>query len=96
MLGVALAVGIAAGIAVILKGTHMQTLFAEKLGSALTGVDSSKGIVVPLLSYILFIPLTFVIPSTSGLAKATFPVIGPALVEGNASNVLSGTITSYA
>lgn len=96
MLGVALAVGIAAGIAVILKGTHMQTLFAEKLGSALTDVDSSKGIVVPLLSYILFIPLTFVIPSTSGLAKATFPVIGPALVEGNASNVLSGTITSYA
>lgn len=96
MLGVIFAVGIARSISVLLKATNMQTLFAEKLGNALSDVDTGKGIIVPLLSYILFIPLTFIIPSTSGLASAAFPVIGPALVNGGAANTLSGTITAYA
>ena len=96
MLGVIFAVGIARGISVLLKSTNMDELFAEKLSNGLKGIDSSKGVFVPLLSYILFIPLTFIIPSTSGLANATFPVVGPALVDGGATNVLSGTITAYA
>ncbi len=95
MMGVAFAVGVARGISVILSATNMQLLFSNGISSAISSVQTGKNFLVPILSYILFIPLTFVIPSTSGLAAATFPVLGPAITDSQA-NLVSGTITAYA
>lgn len=95
MLSVALAVGISRGVSVIMKGTSMDKYFAHKLANVLKGIEGNKNIAIPLTSYFLFIPLTFLIPSTSGLASATFGVIGNG-VGAAAPTALSGTVTAYA
>ncbi len=95
MLGVALAVGISRGVSMILKATNMEGYFAQKLANVLKNIEGEKNIAIPLTSYFLFIPLTFLIPSTSGLASATFGVIGNS-VGVAAPTALSGTVTAYA
>ncbi len=95
MISVAFAVGISRGISVIMKNTGMQVYFSEKLGNVLKSIKTQKNIVIPLVSYFLFIPLTFLIPSTSGLASATFGVIGNSVASA-APAALSGTVTAYA
>ena len=100
MLAVSLAVGISRGVSVLLKGTNMEQYFAKELADVLAKSEGNKNITIPLISYILFIPLTFVIPSTSGLAGATFGVIGPSIAKVEALNpevtALSGVVTGYA
>ena len=95
MLAVSLAVGISRGVSVLLKGTNMEQYFAKELANVLAKSEGNKNITIPLISYILFIPLTFVIPSTSGLANATFGIIGPSVAEAEPT-ALSGVVTGYA
>ena len=94
MMGVAFAVGIARAISVLLDVTNMKDYFVKELQEIIINSKGNKKITIPLLSYILFIPLTFFIPSTSGLASVAFPVLGPA-VNNVSPNLLSGTITAY-
>ncbi len=94
MMGVAFAVGIARAISVLLDVTNMKDYFVKELQEIIVNSKGNKKITIPLLSYILFIPLTFFIPSTSGLASVAFPVLGPA-VNNVSPNLLSGTITAY-
>ena len=95
MLGVAFAVGISRGVSMIMKATNMEGYFAQKLANVLKDIKGDKNITIPLVGYFLFIPLTFLIPSTSGLASATFGVIGQSVGEA-APTALSGTVTAYA
>ena len=94
MMGVAFAVGIARAISVLLTVTNMKDYFVIHLSDTIANSKGNKNITVPLLSYVLFIPLTFLIPSTSGLANAAFPILAPA-VNSSAPQALSGTITAY-
>lgn len=94
MMGVALAVGVARAISVLLQHTNMQKYFVKELSAIIKDSKGDKNVTIPLLSYIIFIPLTFVIPSTSGLANAAFPILGPA-VDTAAPEAVSGTITAY-
>lgn len=94
MLFVGFAIGIARAISVLLDATKMNDYFVHHLSKAISNSGGNKKITVPLVSYILFIPLTFFIPSTSGLATAAFPILGPA-VHASTPEALSGSITAY-
>lgn len=74
LLGVALVLGVARGISIILQdGLIIGTIlnFGEHL---LKGIGSG---VFSIATFILYMPLSFLIPSSSGLATATIPIIAP-------------------
>jgi uncharacterized ion transporter superfamily protein YfcC len=74
MLGVALIIGVARGITVIMTNgliTDTVLFWAEKAVSGLGGVAFI------IVTYLLYIPLSFLIPSTSGLATVSMPIMAP-------------------
>src|SRR5215213_1093826 len=74
LLGVALIIGIARGITVIMNNGKITDTVLSWCESAVEGL-SGTGFV--LILYILFIPLSFLIPSSSGLATVTMPIMVP-------------------
>ncbi|WP_027063430.1 YfcC family protein [Mesoplasma seiffertii] len=73
ILSVCLVIATAAGVGVILQSTHMQELFVNALGKSVGGIQSEVGKILVL--FILFLPLSFLIPSSSGFAAAIFPLL---------------------
>jgi uncharacterized ion transporter superfamily protein YfcC len=74
LLGVALIIGIARGITVIMNNgliTDTVLSWAEEAVADLGGAS------FVLLLYVLFIPLSFLIPSSSGLATVAMPIMAP-------------------
>jgi uncharacterized ion transporter superfamily protein YfcC len=74
MLGVALIIGLARGITVIMNNgliTDTVLYWAE------TAVAGLGGIGFIIVTYLLYIPLSFLIPSTSGLATVSMPIMAP-------------------
>src|SRR5829696_4775712 len=74
LLGVALIIGIARGITVIMNNGKITDTVLSWCENAVEGL-SGTGFV--LILYILFIPLSFLIPSSSGLATVTMPIMVP-------------------
>ena len=74
LLGVALIIGIARGITVIMNnGLITDTV----LNSAEQAVGGLGGVAFINLMYLLFLPLSFLIPSSSGLATVAMPIMAP-------------------
>jgi uncharacterized ion transporter superfamily protein YfcC len=74
MVGVALVVGLARGISVLMtNGLIIDTVlnWCERTLSGLGGVGFINVI------YLLYLPLSFLIPSSSGLATVTMPIMAP-------------------
>jgi uncharacterized ion transporter superfamily protein YfcC len=74
MLGVALIIGVARGITVIMNNgliTDTVLYWAEQAVAGLSGV----GFI--LVTYLLYLPLSFLIPSSSGLATVSMPIMAP-------------------
>jgi uncharacterized ion transporter superfamily protein YfcC len=74
LLGVALIIGIARGITVIMNNgliTDTVLNWAEQAVSTLGGAAFVN------LMYFLFLPLSFLIPSSSGLATVAMPIMAP-------------------
>jgi uncharacterized ion transporter superfamily protein YfcC len=74
LLGVALIIGIARGITVIMTNgliTDTVLSWAEQAVAGLGGVAFIN------LMYALFLPLSFLIPSSSGLATVAMPIMAP-------------------
>ena len=71
---VALIIGVARGITVIMGAAHIDATIIHWGEEALRG---THGAIFTVLSYIFFIPMSFLIPSTSGLATATMPILAP-------------------
>ena len=74
MVGVALIIGVARGITVIMTNgliTDTVLYWAEQATAGLSGV----GFI--LVTYFLYIPLSFLIPSCSGLATVSMPIMAP-------------------
>ena len=74
LLGVALIIGIARGITVIMNNgliTDTVLNWAEQAVADLGGVAFIN------LMYVLFLPLSFLIPSSSGLATVAMPIMAP-------------------
>ena len=74
LLGVALIIGIARGITVIMNnGLITDTV----LNWAEVAVSDLGGVLFINLMYVLFLPLSFLIPSSSGLATVAMPIMAP-------------------
>lgn len=74
MLGVALIIGVARGITVIMNNgliTDTVLYWAEQATAGLSGI----GFI--LVTYLIYIPLSFLIPSSSGLATVSMPIMAP-------------------
>jgi uncharacterized ion transporter superfamily protein YfcC len=74
LLGVALIIGIARGITVIMNnGLITDTV----LNAAELAVAGLGGVAFINLMYVVFLPLSFLIPSSSGLATVAMPIMAP-------------------
>ena len=90
LLGVALIIGIARGITVIMNNgliTDTVLNWAEQAVSTLGGAAFVN------LMYFLFLPLSFLIPSSSGLATVAMPIMAPLAGFANVPSEL--VVTAY-
>jgi len=74
LLGVALIIGIARGITVIMNNGQITDTILHWIEKALGGTGEVWFLV---LMFLLFLPLSFVIPSSSGLATLAMPIVAP-------------------
>lgn len=78
MVGVVLIIAVARGASVLMSTTGLDVYLLEKMANLLSGM--SAGIFAPL-AYLLYIPLSFLVPSSSGLATLSMPIMGPLAQE---------------
>lgn len=92
LLSVALIIGLSRGITVVMSAAGMDATLLHSGSAALSGLTTTA---FTIGAYIFFIPLSFLIPSTSGLAAAAMPVMAPLsdMIGGNTAAIY--TITSY-
>ena len=74
LLGVALIIGIARGITVVMNNGQITDTVLHWAEEALGDVSAGAFAIV---MYLLFLPLSFLIPSTSGLATVSMPIMAP-------------------
>jgi uncharacterized ion transporter superfamily protein YfcC len=74
LLGVALIIGIARGITVIMNNGNITDTILHWVENALGGTGAVAFLII---MFLLFLPLAFVIPSTSGLATLAMPIMVP-------------------
>ncbi|ATZ16099.1 putative ion transporter superfamily protein YfcC [Entomoplasma freundtii] len=73
LLSVSLVIATASGIALVLEATYMQNLVLVGLENSIGSLNSNIGKLIIL--FLLFIPISIFIPSTSGFAVAIFPLL---------------------
>ena len=73
LLGVALIVGVARGVTVVMNNGQITDTVLD------FGHDAVSVSTVPFINvvFLVFLPLSFLIPSTSGLATVTMPIMAP-------------------
>src|SRR5918999_2300262 len=74
LLGVALIIGIARGITVVMNNGEITDTVLHWCEDALGDVGNTAFLVV---MFLLFLPLSFLIPSSSGLATVAMPIMAP-------------------
>lgn len=74
LLGVAFIIGISRGITVVMNNGIITDTILNYGETLLSGLNSAVFI---LLNYLVFIPLSVLIPSSSGLATLAMPVLAP-------------------
>jgi uncharacterized ion transporter superfamily protein YfcC len=90
LLGVALIIGIARGITVVMNNGQITDTVLYWCENALGDVGEAAFAVV---MYLLFLPLSFLIPSTSGLATVSMPIMAPLAEFAGVSSSL--IVTAY-
>lgn len=74
LLGVAIIIAVAAAISIIMNAGGIEDTIIHWGEQGLSGANQG---LVGVLAYLFYLPMSFIIPSTSGLATATMPVIAP-------------------
>ncbi len=74
MVGVVMIIALARGASVLMAATGLDQWLLAKMAEILNGM--SAGIFAPL-AYILYIPLSFLVPSSSGLGALSMPIMAP-------------------
>lgn len=74
MMSVVLVIAVARGAKVIMASTGLDVYILDACARLLEGVSAT---VFAPLAYILYIPLSFFIPSSSGLATVSMPIFAP-------------------
>lgn len=77
MVGVALVIGVSKGISVIMSTTGLDAYVLISASSVLIGMSP---IVFTIVAFLIYMVLSFFIPSTSGLAGLSMPIFGPLTV----------------
>jgi uncharacterized ion transporter superfamily protein YfcC len=90
MLGVALIIGVARGITVIMNNGLITDTVLYWAEQAVSGLSSIGFIIV---TYLLYLPLSFLIPSSSGLATVSMPIMAPLAEFANVPAFL--VVTAY-
>ncbi|MEG0856008.1 MAG: YfcC family protein [Terrisporobacter sp.] len=78
MVGVALVIGVSKGISVIMSTTGLDSQVLNSASSVLSGMSP---IVFTIVAFLIYMVLSFFIPSTSGLAGLSMPIFGPLAVS---------------
>ncbi len=94
LLGVALIVGMSRGIKVVMEAGYMSDTILFYGSESLKSLGK---VVFVNLTYLFYIPLSFLVPSTSGLAGASIPIMGPMgqLIFGGSTAGSSLVITAF-
>ena len=74
LLGVAFIIGISRGITVLMNDGHITDTILHWGETALSGLGSTSFV---LLVFLIYLPLSVLIPSSSGLATLSVPVVAP-------------------
>ena len=74
LLGVAFIIGISRGITVVMNGAHVTDTILHWGEEALSGAGSAA---FTLMVFALYLPLSILIPSSSGLATLSIPILAP-------------------
>lgn len=78
MVGVILIVAIARGVSVLMKQTYLDNYLIYTASSLLKGMPT---ILYTAYNYFIHILLSILVPSSSGMAALSIPIIGPLAVE---------------
>lgn len=78
MVGVALVIGVSKGISVMMSTTGLDNYVLSSASSLLCGMSP---IVFTIVAFIIYMALSFFVPSTSGLAGLSMPIFGPLAVS---------------
>ena len=78
IISVVLVIAVARGASVLMTQTGLSDWILSSASSALANVP---GFVYAPASYLLYLGLSFLIPSTSGCASVTMPIMGPLTTE---------------
>lgn len=73
MLSVVLIIVVARGVSVLMNVTHLDLFILDKSANVLQGLSP---VLFVIGAYLLYLGLSFLIPSTSGLAYVSIPVMG--------------------
>ncbi|WP_138159784.1 YfcC family protein [Peptoniphilus catoniae] len=73
ILSVVLIIVVSRAVSVLMQSTHIDALILDRASKALQGTSA---VIFVIGSYILYLFLSFLIPSTSGLAFVSIPVMG--------------------
>jgi uncharacterized ion transporter superfamily protein YfcC len=90
LLGVALIIGIARGVTVIMTNGQITDTVLNWCEQAVAGLG---GVAFINLMFVLFLPLSFLIPSSSGLATVAMPIMAPLASFANVAPQL--VVTAY-
>ena len=74
LISVAFIIAVARGATVLMASTGLGEWLVNVIAHTLKGVP---GFIYAPLAYILYLPLSFLVPSTSGLAGLSMPIMGP-------------------
>ncbi len=74
MVGVALVIGISRGISFMMANSGLDLYILDQAAGVLSGVS---GMLFANMAYLIYMPLSFLIPSTSGLASVSMPIFAP-------------------
>lgn len=74
MMSVVMIIALSRGVSVVMSSTGLSTYVLNAAATALAG---TSGVVFSVGSYLLYFLLSFLIPSTSGMATVSMPIMGP-------------------
>ena len=78
MMSVVLVVALARGISVLMANTGLDVYVLDAAANALAGLS---GVIFAPMSFLVYFGLSFLIPSTSGMATVSMPIMGPLAVK---------------
>lgn len=92
MLSVGFIIAVSRGVPMLMSWSGIDTFIIDGLSSAASGLNQLGFVII---AYFIFILLSLVIPSTSGLAGATMPLMGSTALNVGGTQTAVATVNAY-